>query len=54
MAWRDADDGRSEAELLVARITEERSMARDGVESVAKNMREREGVPVEGTSAANW
>jgi hypothetical protein len=46
MAWRDADDGRSEAELLEARITEERSMARFGVEIVAKITTEGERDPV--------
>ena len=35
-ACRDADEGMREAELLVARITEERSMAGGGVESIAQ------------------
>lgn len=34
-AWRVAVDGRSEAELRVARTTEERSMTAGGVESIA-------------------
>ena len=52
-AERVADDGRSEAELLVARTTEERSMAVDRVEMVVRCRKERLMDPVEGAGEAN-
>ena len=42
-----------EAELLEARMTEERSMVKGGVERFAILRKEREPVPVEGASSAN-
>lgn len=51
---RAAVEGMMEAELLEARMIEERSMAGGRVESVAKGIVKRLREPVERQAEANW